>query len=239
MPSGAAEEVIVRLGVLPLRLNIDQDAMNFLVQFLCFSPNSDSAQPGSSDNNGGDTTQLATATSSLSSGGIGGDTNTHCAEHVSASDGMCGEGSPADTSDGIASDGVSSSAPTPQGPYFKLFVIQPLFARIDTVSKHVKINELMRGARGWPLCQRSREPELYGLRVMPIAQLIRHICVVPGNFGELAGLVSLEQAHVSLPTVIVKGAHGLNRLLSATLDQLQEHIRKTQIPGIVGVCASF
>ena len=117
------------MEVLPLRLHIDQDALNFLVQFMCFAPATDD-------------------------GGAG-------AEAV-----------------GGTGDVVQ------KGPYFKLCVVRPLFARVDTISKHVKLNEL-----------------------------------IQGNLGELAGLVSLEKAHVVLPEVVVKGAHGTDRLTQLLVAQ--------------------
>ena len=150
-----AEEAILCVEVLPVRLNIDQDALNFLVQFMSFSlppPAPAAAVAG------------------------GGDAGT-----------------------GDAGDAAPTTPPAQKGPYFKLCVIRPLFARVDTISKHVKFDELIKG-----------------------------------NLGELAGLFSLEKAHIVLPEVVAKGAYGVDHLLRLLAVQVVEHMKtKTQITSLV------
>ena len=158
MPMAHPEELILRFSLLPLRLNIDQDALNFLVKFMCYSPNERANADADADADADAGMDAAAA----------------------------GEGAP----------GAAPAAA--KGPYFKLCVICPISAQVDTISKHLKLKELLQG-----------------------------------KYDELFGLMSLDKANLALPNVVVKSVSGTTRLAQDIALQWAEHVRRTQIPGIV------
>ena len=98
-----------------------------------------------------------------------------------------------------AGEGAPGAAPAAaKGPYFKLCVICPISAQVDTISKHLKLKELLQG-----------------------------------KYDELFGLMSLDKANLALPNVVVKSVSGTTRLAQDIALQWAEHVRRTQIPGIV------
>jgi autophagy-related protein 2 len=140
------EELIVRVQLLPLRLNLDQDALNFLIKFLCYSE--DKAAAGAEDG----TTDRT---------------------------GVDGPGGGADEN-GAADDTA------PKGPYFKLFVIAPLSAQVDTVGKHLKVKDILAG----------KYEELFGLMSLDKANLVLPNVVVKAVTGapRLAQEIALQYA---------------------------------------------
>ena len=58
--------------------------------------------------------------------------------------------------------------------------------------------------------------------------------ILAGKYEELFGLMSLNKANLMLPNVVVKAVTGAPRLAQEIASQYANHVKNSQIPGIVG-----
>ena len=129
-----AEELILHVDLLPLRLNIDQDTLNFLVAFLTEDVVGEAVVTATvpTTTQEPDTTHTAP---SLVTPAMAADIDDMTAT-VTAHDG---------TAVATASPAVAAASSTTRSLFIKRCVVNPIYCRIDYQPKRVVYGELLRG----------------------------------------------------------------------------------------------
>ncbi|EDQ91214.1 uncharacterized protein MONBRDRAFT_36138 [Monosiga brevicollis MX1] len=176
----AALEAMMKLRILPLRINLDQDTLNFLMEFLAFAPRGSEAaqradlltenwQQIDIDDNSGQPVELSSAPADAKPARVSDQESRLTAQtHATLSEGSNGSETQQDSETSDSASDTSSAQVN--GTYFKKVLIEPVLLCVNYAPKHLSVSELFHG-----------------------------------SFEQLAGVISLNDAKLYLSPLTVKG----------------------------------